>query len=67
MPNQVAAPSAPRISPEVDGLGMTREDHVDRRRRIADRDSVFAGVVVAGAGRDDAQRNFVLRQCLQRK
>ena len=50
---------------KVDGFSVASDDHVDGGRRVADRDAVLAGVVVAGSGRDDAERDLAVRQCLQ--
>ncbi len=52
---------------QVDGLSPTVGDHIGGGLRITLGKRVFARMVVAGAGRDDAQRNVAERQRLQRK
>ena len=57
------AVGGPNMS-EVDGFGVTGDDHIDCRRRVANRYAVLASVVITGAGRDDAQWNAAVRQRL---
>ena len=67
VPNHLSVPSAPVDAAEVDGLDRAVDDDVGGRLGILCGNAEFARMVVAGAGRDDAQRDVGVRQHLQRK
>ena len=66
VPNHLVRTVAVANPAQVNGFGPAIGDDVGGGDGIFCRQTEFAGMIVAGAGRDDAQRNVGARQGLQR-